>query len=164
MGANEYTTLAFGRDAKDAHRRAVQDALWEHGHDPYGGHIGTRSAGVVDCGEVKGLTARRVAELTLQAMEMSYDGEWNEPEGYLTRGRYRGYGEYEMEWTPKAKARFPKGYPLPTVSTVRAANDKWDGPSLGFRLTGKAERLYRERAGLKGRRGGVWLFIGIAPS
>lgn len=43
MGATDFHVTAFGKDVHEAYRSAVDDALYEHGHDPYNGTISTTS-------------------------------------------------------------------------------------------------------------------------
>lgn len=43
MGACDFDVIAYGKDLKDAFNNAVQDALYEHGHDSYNGTISTTS-------------------------------------------------------------------------------------------------------------------------
>lgn len=39
MGADEFFSVATGKDASTAFNRAVENALWEHGHGGYSGTI-----------------------------------------------------------------------------------------------------------------------------
>jgi hypothetical protein len=41
MGACDFTTIGIGKDLRDAYRNAVEDALYECGHDSYNGTIST---------------------------------------------------------------------------------------------------------------------------
>jgi hypothetical protein len=41
MGACDFTVKAFGKDIKDAFKNAVEEALYENGHDSYNGTIST---------------------------------------------------------------------------------------------------------------------------
>lgn len=41
MGAHSIATIGYGRNAKEAYNRAVEDALYEDGHDAYNGTIST---------------------------------------------------------------------------------------------------------------------------
>jgi hypothetical protein len=43
MGACNFTCYGHGKDVKDAYHNAVDDARYEHGHDPYNGTISTTS-------------------------------------------------------------------------------------------------------------------------
>lgn len=43
MGACDFATIGAGKDLKDAYNNAVEDALYQHGHDPYNGTISTTS-------------------------------------------------------------------------------------------------------------------------
>ena len=41
MGAWIYTEVLVGKDVKEIYADAVEEALYEHGHDPYNGTIST---------------------------------------------------------------------------------------------------------------------------
>ena len=41
MGAQDFVTEAWGRTPTEAYRLAVEDALYQYGHDPYNGTIST---------------------------------------------------------------------------------------------------------------------------
>jgi len=43
MGAHNFHTQGYGGTASEAYRDAVDDALYEYGHDPYNGTISTTS-------------------------------------------------------------------------------------------------------------------------
>lgn len=41
MGATDFATIGFGKDARDAYNNAVREAEHRFGHDPYNGTIST---------------------------------------------------------------------------------------------------------------------------
>lgn len=43
MGATTFYETSFGKDVHDAYRNAVEEALYERGHDSYNGTISTTS-------------------------------------------------------------------------------------------------------------------------
>ena len=47
MGAHDFYTVGTGATAKDAFRTAVEDDLYEYGHDPYTGDIGQKESFVI---------------------------------------------------------------------------------------------------------------------
>ena len=104
MGATNYTTVARGKNAKEAFESAVANAQWQHGHGGYTGTIAEKHSFV----------------------------EFQRPKGVrLTTVKQVVYG---MTWGDKEITKLEKKYPkFPVRQMARVWDDKW-GPSACMEL------------------------------
>lgn len=132
MGATNFDHASFGKDADEAFRKAVDEAAWENGH---GGYTGT------------------IAEKTEFQMVKVPSGR-KSLRNLMREADRVNYGDMKIEQVQEKYRR--------AVTAINFINnDKW-GPAGCIELTGKEAREYRDRHGLKGKRGGVYLFFGLA--
>jgi hypothetical protein len=114
MGGTTFYTYAFGADADEAFRRAVDQAEKMHGIAPYSGTISEKNSyAVIPEDEHKGKEKLKYAGTLISEADARVD-------------------------------------------------DKW-GPAGAINVSGTQEaRKYRDKHGLKGNHGDVWLFFGWA--
>lgn len=139
MGAAEFTTTAGGKTIGSAFADAVEQAAWEHGHGGYTGTIAEKHDYVVfDIADGKRLPN------DLHSIEKLI---WDAADG-------------QGSAMTKLNALFTADAGV----LVDAYMNKW-GPAVAIPLSGKHDKVVKERAGLKGKRGiSTWLFCGLASS
>ena len=72
MGATNYTTVARGKNAKEAFESAVANAQWEHGHGGYTGTIAEKGS-FVEFPRPKGVRLTTVKKVVYG---MTWDDKW----------------------------------------------------------------------------------------
>ena len=84
MGAQVFTTVAFGETAEQAFTRAVSDALYEDGHGGYSGTIAEKEEFVmVPC--LPGQTAEDTANILIDKDDPRITDKWG-PAGCIDMG------------------------------------------------------------------------------
>ena len=157
MGACDFQVVQFGRDARDAFDAATRAALYEYGHNPYNGTIST---------------VRDFREFTLPKRMKPSDFEaivWElENGGFVSEPPIKR--KFDYEWERPAYQRLRKlwkkydALPESAKFMLRQAADsiqKWEC-CVCVQLPPAEEKEYRERMNLKGKRGHVYLFFGLA--
>jgi len=77
MGATTFFTYGYGKDAKEAFRRSVEEAKWERGHGGYTGTIAEKSSYVTIPGsEHKGKNKIKYAESLIDKEDSRVDDKW----------------------------------------------------------------------------------------
>jgi hypothetical protein len=164
MGACDFITYGFGKDADEAFSRCVQDAQWESGHGGYTGTIAEKGSFRMFSPPRTRLGAGALAECAIYGGDTVTEYR-KLPPGEKPSGSYRGsYGpDGEMVYYVPVQKKLPPAV-LEWVQRVHPkVQDKW-GPAGCIEVTGKAAQEYRKRAGLKGRKGKVFVFFGLASS
>lgn len=168
MGAHTFTDEAFGKDATEAYGRAVSAALHEYGHNGYNGTIST-TAGFVVVTKPKNFTDDEFIDALMWAELDCVHGKWNHAENIPVLSQRRKFSsEWDRRHYQSKRALLNKWKRLTyddKKAIVHAANtlQKW-GPCVAWRADRKTETTYRDRNGLKGKHGGVWMFFGWAAS
>ena len=67
MGAHTIATVGYGKTPSEAYNRAVDDAQWEDGHDPYNGTISTTGGFKMDRIRQKRLTEKAIRQWITEA-------------------------------------------------------------------------------------------------
>lgn len=172
MGAVDFQTYGFGRDAREAFKTAVEQAAWEYGHGGYTGTIAEKPSY-----ELVVLPPRVTTDKFVRWVElMEYDDltYLRETLGQLEANRApRGQGEAyrkrkaELRKQIKQVERDQASIPEKHRELVRRAaqiwGDKW-GPALAFEVRGTEAKKAKEWARLKGTRKRVFCFCGLASS
>jgi hypothetical protein len=161
MGAHDFSDRAFGKTAQDAFRAAYDAAVWEYGHDGYNGTIST-VASFREFVRPKSLTDEEFEHLVWQL-------EWN-PDGLKELMAMPVRRKFANEWdrqrylddralVNKLKKLTPAD--LDTVRRAAGSIQKWEC-CVCYKADPKVEKSYRERLNLKGKRGSVYNFFGLA--
>lgn len=172
MGATDFSTYGFGRDAREAFRKAVEDAQWEYGHGGYTGTIAEKPSYVL----VK-LPPRVSSKKFISWIDaMLYqDMHWEKEELKRLEATRAPRGQGEAWRKRKADLRRiirdaekqAKSVPEQHRPLVRQAaaiyDDKW-GPALAWELPPAEARAAKTQFGLKGTRKRVFCFSGYASS
>lgn len=166
MGACDFMNYSFGKTAQEAFSHCVQQAQYEHGHGGYSGTIAEKHDFVVLPKPPTRLSVERLAGCAINC-EDTYmhwrplkEGENRYSAGW-TKSTFDGDGD-ETVFVAERKKMPPKLKPW-VERAAQVAADKW-GPAACVEITGKAAKAYRERAGLKGKQGKLFLFFGLASS
>jgi hypothetical protein len=181
MGAHSFTTVEFGRDIRDAYRRACDRAEYDFGHDPYNGTIST-TRGVREFELPTGrLDWQKVVDAAFAVSDArGYDKKWIDWDrlvanraplkpkrsDFAADAEWR-YREAVCDWEEKKRLRAdlralnPAGRRL--AIRIGSEIEKW-GPAVGFALRGKQATDMRKRMGMQGRRGSVYVLFGMAAS
>ncbi len=147
MGAEQFHTRAFGRTAPDAFRSAVAEAAHWSGHGGYTGTIAEKADFV--------LLEYRPAFRTLASFYRSVRA---------AEDALHTYGEEQVPATAaRTLARLSSAQRSLAQRAAQLCEDKW-GPAVCVVVRGRLATEYRNRYGLKGRRGAVFDFFGWAPS
>ena len=166
MGAYEFTSYGFGKDAGVAFDACVRQAQWEFGHGGYTGTIAEKDDfrllppppktripldSLVYCAINDGdsVSVRRPfkkGDDPKRVCGSRWDRETNTMVEYVTERK---------ELPPKVREWVKRVHPI--------VRDKW-GPAGCVEITGKEAQEYRKRHGLKGKQGSVFLFFGLASS
>jgi hypothetical protein len=155
MGACSFSEVQFGKSAQDAYDKAVKQALYEYGHDPYNGTISTTN-GIQQ--------VALPASLTPDEFELLI---WENRDGAIApmpvRRKFKA--EWERKWYLQKRKAVVKFYKLPAAEQQRILNiypEKW-GAALCYVLPPKEQRKYREMySGYKGKHGKFYQFFGLA--
>lgn len=139
MGAQNFTTTAFGKDAREAFAAAVRDAAHMNGHGGYTGTIAEKS----DFVELP--TPKRI-----------------DPRTFITVAENIAFAHDEDERVAQSK-KLPPSHRSNATHAARLLDDKW-GPAACFKLPYKYAQAYREAHDLKGKQGDVFVFFGLASS
>lgn len=165
MGAYEFTAYGFGKTADAAFDQCVQDAQWEHGHGGYTGTIAEKGSFRMLPTPKTRLPLDDLAYCAINNQEavsvfrpfkegddpkLVSGGRWDRKKGAMVQ-----YIAERKQLPPKIREWVQRAH--------RVVSDKW-GPAGCIEITGKAAKEYRERRGLKGKRGKVFLFFGLASS
>lgn len=145
MGAQDFHDTGFGKTAQEVFDRLVRESQWRSGHE-YSGEIGMKSSfKVIEL--PKGLTVDRLTEY------QSLSWEWY---NYEQRHHYKA-GREPKKPTKKIPEQFKA-----IVKQIEQMYDKW-GPAICIKASPTEERKYRKQwPDLKGKRGNIYHFIGIA--
>jgi len=77
MGGTTFFTYGYGKDAKEAFRRAVEEATWEHGHGGYTGTIAEKSDYIsIPESEHKGKNKIKYAQTLIDKEDRRIDDKW----------------------------------------------------------------------------------------
>jgi hypothetical protein len=154
MGANEFGEYSFGKTAEEAFRKAVDQALHMHGHGGYTGTIAEKTAFEL-VSLPRGLTYARAMKLIGEFGDRIYaieNLEWNGEDPKAKR-KAKAARVWLEKLDPFIRSFLKRCYKL--------TDDKW-GPALALKVSGKDAKEYRERHQLKGKRGDVYFFSGLA--
>jgi len=161
MGACDFAVTIFGKDAEEAFRSATQQARYEHGHGGYTGTIAEKTSfHFVDLKRL-GMTLDQYFKAMNAAQALTYAEYDAKPNGSKRTKREQSKRDTAVR---RARTKFDrlakdKGYSIRQAFAI--SNDKW-GPAICVEVTGKRAKEHRERYGLKGRKGGVFHFFGMA--
>lgn len=145
MGATDFRNELVGKDLKVEFQRAVEEALWEHGHGGYTGTIAEKD-GYVYLGRLPArMTIDRLEQLIWQFEEWSYRNDEYNRNG----GRRPGPNPVPEAWRSFIK----KAYPI--------YRDKW-GPAVVVELRDTEAAKVKARRGRKGTHDRVWVAMGLA--
>jgi hypothetical protein len=170
MGSHTFDDEAFGKTMPDAYRAACNAALHEYGHDAYNGTIST-TEGAVQIVKPKGWTDDDMVLAMLMLDDAAYDPPYGHGMTDLipnlpVRRKFRSDHDRMHYKKQRALLNKWKRLDVPTrralVDTARKV-EKW-GPCAAWPADRKTETTHRERHGLKGKRGNVWMFWGWAAS
>lgn len=92
MGANTFIQSASGKNAKEAFKEAVDEALYEYGHRGYTGTIAEKDSYVmITCPE--GVEPEDYADLLISKGDSRIDDKWG-PAGCIkcSEGKYLFFG------------------------------------------------------------------------
>jgi hypothetical protein len=158
MGGCTFTTEARGKTLREAYGNAVQDALYEYGHDPYNGSISTTD-GAVDISDCfpKGIRAATKRDLCERALNYMPKGEahWDKKKNEYA------YEDPDKQWALKGlsplhrsivKAIARKGQPM--ISDGMWSRSRVDEEASPFPKWGPCG-AYRGK-------GNLWYFFGVA--
>ena len=180
MGAHDFQDLAFGKNAAEAYRAAIDAALHEFGHNGYNGTISTTN-GVVEIHIPKGWTSDEWATLIWWVREQPTDerlrhngwSSWNaQPRRRVatlptlpTRRKFSSEWDrkhYQQQRAILTKAKRLVHEDLVALALAADSINKWE-TCVCWKSPAKEEREHRARHPyLKGRRGAHYEFIGIA--
>jgi hypothetical protein len=161
MGASEFSTYAFGKNAGDAFSAAVSEAQYQHGHGGYSGTIAEKHNfhGVIE------LPARVTSTEYLDALSYLIwrpEGRLDASEVLRTRTMPRmpsGLSSREKKaWQATKKVLVKTGL---SAREIAVYDDKW-GPALALKPNAAEQRKLREGHGFSGKRGVFYLFAGLA--
>lgn len=170
MGSHTFDAEAFGKTMPDAYRAACNAALHEYGHNPYNGTISTTD-GAIQIVKPKGWTDDDM----VLAMFMLDDAAYDPPYGFglennvpVLHVRRKFRSDFDRMHYTKCRTLVTKWKRLdPTIKRTLVETHrkvaKW-GPCAAWPADRKTETAHRERYGLKGKRGNVWMFWGWAAS
>ncbi len=155
MGASEFQCTSFAKDAATAFNQAVADAQHRYGHEGYTGSIAEKSSYVVfdlprGVSVVKALGwAGLMARGAMDREEAT--GTWlkDDQKVALMRSARRTEGKVPPKHRDLARA------------LARVSDDKW-GPALCLEVKGVALERWRAKSGMKGKRGRLFVFTGMA--
>jgi hypothetical protein len=169
MGAHTFFDAEFGTDAADAYVAAVNIAYREYGErDGYNGTISTTN-GFFRVVKPKSLTDNEFTEAVLWAQTDMESSMWDDPENVpVLKQRRKFYTDGDRNYYKRQRALLTKWKRLSraerkVITDTAIAVQKW-GPCVAWRADRRQETTYRERYGLKGKRGGLWHFFGWAAS
>ena len=127
MGAATFFDYAEGPDIHEAYEKAVQEALYWHGHEGYSGTIAEK-AGVLSIVRPRRVSAEKVNEaLDLAYQAWAWDTTPDSERQWMMEptAEHRAVWEKVQNWWgPRAARQYMDAY-----------NDKW-GPALGMETTG----------------------------
>lgn len=136
MGATNFFDVAFGKDAQDAYKNAVEQAVWDHGHESYSGTI-----------KEKGGFRLVTPTFKIDPSKLEqWCGNWLCTDN-------SGKFVYQK--------KIPKKYRAFVESVAGIYDDKW-GPALCIEITGKRAKEYKVHNNLVGKHGKVFAFMGMA--
>lgn len=167
MGSHTFTDQGFGRDAADAYVAACNAAYAEYGHrDGYNGTISTTD-GFFTVTKPKSLTDAEFSNAIVWAQSDMESTMWdfvaNVP---VLKQRRKFASDGDRAWYQRERALLTKWKRLSSadkkvITDTAIAVRKW-GPCVAWRADRRQETTYRERYGLKGKRGGLFMFFGWA--
>jgi len=83
IGGATFFTYGYGKDAKEAFRRSVEEARWESGHGGYTGTIAEKSSYIlIPPSEHKGKNKIKYAESLIDKEDSRIDDKWG-PSGAI---------------------------------------------------------------------------------
>lgn len=172
MGATDFVSYGFGKDAKEAFSATVQDALYWSGHGGYTGTIAEKGSYVLF--ELPPRTQPRkfinwVETLAYEGDQVEYLREelkrlesTRAPRGQAAEWRQR---KASMRKALKDGERKINSIPAAVRPVVERAaevwHDKW-GPAVAIEITGTEASRLKADNGLKGTRKRVFCFFGLA--
>jgi len=165
MGAYEFLTYGFGKTAQAAFSQCVKDAQYEHGHGGYTGTIAEKHSFVMVATPKTRLDLVDLAYCALGDADhiTTYrDLKEGEDPKKSTRQQWDS-GKQAMIYKVPVRKKLPPKLKAWSDKLQPIIDDKW-GPAACVEVTGKAAKEYRDRRGLKGKRGKVFLFFGLASS
>ena len=140
MGAVSFERFGFGKTANEAYKEAREEAESYSGHrDGYSGDLNSKS-GFTEVTVPKGTNPAKYAEW----IETASETLWNDAKKHK-----------------KIMRKVPVAHHKNTLVYAKIYDDKW-GEALCVKITGKAAANYRTRNGLKGKKGDIYLFFGMA--
>jgi hypothetical protein len=165
MGACDFIDYGFGKTAQEAFVACADEAAYEYGHGGYTGTIAEKHEYVLLPTPKTRLPLEDLAYCaiiggdTITTFRKLKEGE--DP-CKATRAYYDAATNSMVKQVPVRK-KLPQALQEWVQRAHRVTGDKW-GPAACVEITGKAATAYRKRHGLKGKRGKVFLFFGLASS
>lgn len=163
MGANNFSIVAVGKDAREAFDKAVKQAQYEYGHSGYTGTIAEKNEFVMITDTTQDVRVKLKREVEKARTEARR----------LKANKADKREIMEVEWDLEHKMQAKKHFKASegAAAIARALDeiydprcmDKW-GPCGCIELKGKAAREYKERHGLKGKQVKIYMFFGLASS
>lgn len=142
MGAEQFFTIALGRNPHQAFDKAREDAYWEWGHAGYTGSIAEKQE--------------------FKMMGSVGTDHWRKVPGWFERVLAETYPAYKVDGRLPHKP-IPPAYEQKVRRMVTVYDNKW-GPALGYEVTGTAAQKIRLERGRKGTLDKVYVFCGYANS
>lgn len=143
MGATSFEIRGFGKTIKEAYNQTIEELDEEIGHqDGYSGNLNS-ARGYREIFAPEGIKPMTYVNWIETASETLYDG-------------------IEDSEKQRIMKVIPEAYHGRVLSYAKIYDDKY-GKALGIELKGKEAKEYRERNGLKGKRGKVYYFFGMVP-
>ena len=163
MGATNFATIAFGKDAAEAFRTAQERSLHEHGHNGYTGTIAEKSGFTLARPCPMRVDSDRAYRFIQAADQLGYetaDAKRNVEDARTKTARTKAEREQRA-----AERRFNKAVPAKArewaKSYADAYSDKY-GPAVAIEITDAASKRLRKSHSLKYGRGRFYLFFGLA--
>lgn len=172
MGAVDFTSYGFGRDAREAFIQAVQQAQYDHGHAGYTGTIAEKGSyslislppRVPPTRFLSWVEASTWADMTYLREDLKRLEAQRAPRGQGEAWRKRkAQLRKSIKQSERDLAKIPAQHREIVERAALTWNDKW-GPALAFEVKGTEAAKAKKWAGLKGTRKRVFCFCGLASS
>lgn len=165
MGGNTFEEISFGKDARDAFSKAIDEARHFHGHGGYTGTIAEKSSYTFITDTFSEMKKRIKAKMSRVRDEIRAEKAKRKKDRDTFALNDLREELVRLQYANRIKAS-SGAFGLANMLTEmndRRIDDKW-GPAGCIEIKGKAATELKKRYGLKGKRVKPFLFFGWASS